>query len=122
MSDIIEESGMYMLEETTATSEIKAMPSDILRDMEEYNKSLAKHDVREIKKSGTSKHIQLVCGEHYLPVSIFGNIFHSFRDRPLRKEKITDKDGIVYEVKDIIISETENGSILYKYVLKMEES
>ena len=48
----IEENGMYMVEETTATSEIKATPNDILRDMEEYNKSLCKHDVREVNKTG----------------------------------------------------------------------
>ncbi len=121
-----QETGMYMLEETSATSEIRATSEEILKDMEDYNKTLVSGDVRENKpepvRKGTNKHILLVCGEHEVPVSNFGNILHKFRERPLIHESIVDKDGTVYEIKDIIISEREDGSILYKYVLKMEET
>ena len=121
-----QETGMYMLEETSATTEIRVTSDEILKDMEDYNKTLAGGDVREKKPEfvgkGTNKHILLVCGEYEVPVSGFGGIFHRFSERPLVHESIVDKDGTVYEIKDIIISERENGSILYKYVLKMEES
>ena len=121
-----QETGMYMLEETSATSEIRMTSEEILKDMEDYNKTLSGKDAREKKpgpvRKGTNKHILLVCGEHEVPVSGFGGIFHRFSERPLVHESIVDKDGTVYEIKDIIISEREDGSILYKYVLKMEES
>ena len=121
-----QETGMYMLEETSATSELRANSEEILKDMEDYNKTLVSSDVREKKpepvRKGTNKHILLVCGEHEVLVSSFGSIFHRFSERPLVHESIVDKDGIVYDIKDIIISEREDGSILYKYVLKMEES
>ena len=121
-----QETGMYMLEETSATSEIRATSEEILKNMEDYNKTLTGGDVREKKpklvKKGTNKHILIVCGEHEVPVTGFGCIFHRFSERPLVYESIVDKDGTVYEIKDIIISECEDGSLLYKYVLKMEES
>jgi hypothetical protein len=121
-----QETGMYMLEETSATSEIRATSEEILKDMEDYKKTLVSGDVREKKtepaRKGSNKHILLVCGEHEVPVSYFGGIFHRFSERPLVHESIADKNGTVYEIKDIIISEREDGSILYKYVLKMEES
>ena len=121
-----QETGMYMLEETSATSEIRMTSEEILKDMEDYNKTLVNGDVREKKpepvRKGTNKHILLVCGEHEVPVSGFRGIFHRFSERPLVHESLVDKDGTVYEIKDIIISEREDGSILYKYVLKMEES
>jgi hypothetical protein len=98
--------------------------SEILKDMEAYNKEWMETNktpdekIEVIRRGSQHPHyIGIFVGTERIETKRFGNIFTSVEERPHSGEFVYDTDGNCYKIKSVALKPLQEGGVVFVYSL-----